>query len=67
LRVTIGTLRHDQHRDDASVRGQRIGIGEVDGTVVFVVYTDRGDTRRIVSARLANEQERRKWQSFAKP
>jgi hypothetical protein len=41
-------------------------IGEVDGTVLSVVYTDRGETRRIILARLANERERSTWQSFAK-
>ena len=41
-------------------------IGQVQDFVLVVVYTDRGDTRRIISARLANKKERTLWQSFAK-
>jgi antitoxin HigA-1 len=33
--------------------------------ILFVVYTDRGDARHIISAPLANSKERRLWQSFA--
>jgi uncharacterized DUF497 family protein len=36
-------------------------IGDVDGTILFVVYTDRGDTRWIISARKANRRERARW------
>jgi uncharacterized DUF497 family protein len=40
-------------------------IGRVIDDIVFVVYTDRGDARHIISARLASRKERRLWQSFA--
>jgi hypothetical protein len=33
-------------------------IGEVDGEVIAVVYTWRGDTARIISARRASRRER---------
>jgi len=33
-------------------------IGQADATVLFVVYTWRGKTRRIISARLAKRRER---------
>jgi uncharacterized DUF497 family protein len=36
-------------------------IGEADGIVLHVVFTDRGDVRRIISVRLANREERRRW------
>lgn len=37
---------------------QRIGVyGEVNGVVLFVVYTHRGDNRRIISARKAGTHE----------
>lgn len=36
-------------------------IGAVDGRVLFVVYTDRGDVRRIISARDADRRERELW------
>lgn len=39
-------------------------IGAVGNEVLVVIYTDRGDTRRIISARGANRKERLKWQSF---
>jgi len=38
-------------------------IGEADGVVLHVVYTDRDTVRRIISARLANRKERRRWQA----
>lgn len=41
-------------------------IGQIQGFILVVIYTDRGDTRRIISARLANKKERALWQSFAK-
>ena len=36
-------------------------IGEADGLVLHVVFTDRGDIRRIISARLASRKERDRW------
>ena len=36
-------------------------IGKVDGLVVHVVFTDRDDVRRIISARLADRKERKRW------
>jgi len=40
-------------------------IGQVGEDIVFVVYTDRGDARHIISARLASRKERSLWHSFA--
>jgi len=31
------------------------------GHILHVVYTQRGDVRWIISARMANKKERRKW------
>ena len=36
-------------------------IGEIDGNVYVVVYTDLPDARRIISARRANRKERAQW------
>lgn len=36
-------------------------IGEVDGVVLVVIYTDRDDVRWIISARKANRKERALW------
>ena len=36
-------------------------IGEVNGIVLVVIYTDRDDVRWIISARKANKKERALW------
>jgi uncharacterized DUF497 family protein len=38
-----------------------IAIGEVEGFVLTVVYTDRGDVRWLISARRASRKERKLW------
>ena len=55
--------RQDDRRDYGEVRIQ--AIGRVGDDILFAVYTDRGDARHLISARLANRRERRLWQSFA--
>jgi len=52
--------------DDRKAYGEEriIAIGEVDEVILVVVYTDRGEVRRIISARHANKKEREIWQSF---
>jgi uncharacterized DUF497 family protein len=54
----------DERRDYGEERV--IAIGEIAGEVIVVVYTDRGQIRRIISARRANRRERAVWQQFAK-
>ena len=51
--------------DDRANYGEvrMIAIGMIDGKLYTVVYTDRGDVRRIISAHRASRQESRKWQS----
>jgi len=39
-------------------RWQTLGMA---GKVLFVVYTERGESKRIISARLANKAERRSY------
>lgn len=46
----------DLRRDYGEAR--RIAVGGVGGLIVSVVYTWRGETRRIISARRANRHER---------
>ena len=53
----------DDRQEYGEVRVQ--AIGEAEGNVLFV-YTDRGDLRRIISARKANRRERKQWRSFVK-
>lgn len=36
-------------------------IGEVDGVVLVVIYTDRDDVRWIISSRKASRKERALW------
>jgi uncharacterized DUF497 family protein len=38
-------------------------IGQVDRDILAVIYTIRGDTIRIISARRANRRERAQWHS----
>ena len=49
----------DDRRDYGEMRVR--AIGEVDGVVLHVVFTDRGDVRRVISARLADRKERDRW------
>src|ERR1017187_9551759 len=52
----------DNRRDYGEVRVQAIGRAGDD--ILSVVYSDRGEARRIISARLTNKMERKLWQSF---
>ena len=54
----------DERRDYGEER--IIAIGEIDGEVLVLVYTDGGQVRRIISARRANGKERETWRLFAK-
>jgi uncharacterized protein len=56
--------RRDDRRDYEEIRMQ--AIGRVGNDILFVVHTDRGDMRHIISARRANRRERKLWHSFAK-
>ncbi|MGD9614449.1 MAG: BrnT family toxin [Alphaproteobacteria bacterium] len=38
-------------------------LGEIEGRVCVVIYTWRGDNRRITSARKANVRERREYRA----
>jgi hypothetical protein len=52
----------DDRRDYGEVRMQ--AIGQIGRDVLFVVYTDRGDARHVISARLASRKERKLWRLF---
>lgn len=49
----------DRRKDYGEKRMQ--AIGEVDGEILFVVYTDREPYRWIISARLAEDDEVERW------
>ena len=51
--------RVDQRREYAEERRQ--AVGTVRGQVLFVVYTLRGEVRRLISARRASSNERRAY------
>ncbi len=53
----------DARRDYGEVRIP--AIGETAGMALVVVYTDRDDMRRIISARVANRKERTQWLSLS--
>jgi uncharacterized protein len=57
--------RPDMRRDYGEDRIN--AVGEIEGVVYHVTYTQRGDTRHIISARLASRKERRLWHSSGKP
>lgn len=52
--------------DDRKDYGEKrmVALGEVDGVILVVAYTDRPGARRIISARPANRKEREKWRSY---
>jgi uncharacterized protein len=56
--------KSDERKDYGELR--ILALGEAEGIVLAVTYTDRGDVRRIISARLASKKERALWQSFAR-
>ena len=51
--------RVDRRREYAEERRQ--AVGTVRGQVLFVVYTLRGEVRRLISARRASSNERRAY------
>ena len=55
--------KQDDRHDYGELRMQ--AVGRVGGDVLFVVYTDRGEVRHIISARRASRRKRKSWQSFA--
>lgn len=52
--------RNDTRREYGEMRVQATGFGQ--GKLMFVVYTRRGDLRRLISARLANRNERQRYE-----
>jgi hypothetical protein len=51
----------DSRRDYGETRV--VGIGEVGGRLLVVVFTLRGTVRRIISARKANPREKRRFEA----
>ncbi len=49
----------DNRRDYGEIR--TILLGQIKGRVLYVVYTQRGSIKRIISARKANKREQRKY------
>ncbi|MDB5366625.1 MAG: uncharacterized protein JWM77_2552 [Rhodospirillales bacterium] len=57
--VKIWNGQAAERRSDRDEERRWIAIGEVEGVVLAVIYTDREETRRrIISARLASRSER---------
>ena len=53
----------DRRRDYGETRMR--AVGQVGEAILHVVYTDRGQTRRIISVRIASRKERQLWLSRA--
>ena len=51
-------LDRSENNKSGEERWQTLGMA---GKVLFVVYTERGERKRIISARLANKAERRSY------
>jgi uncharacterized DUF497 family protein len=51
----VSVTKDDDRRDYGECR--RVTVGYLDGRVVVVVWTPRGEARRIISMRKANERE----------
>ncbi|MGO9262201.1 MAG: BrnT family toxin [Bryobacteraceae bacterium] len=49
--------REDTRRDYGEER--RVALGKIEGRLLAVAYTPRGKVTRLISARKANERERR--------
>jgi uncharacterized DUF497 family protein len=49
----------DRRRDYGEER--RLALGEVNGRILLVVYTRRDGNRRLISARRASDDERKKY------
>lgn len=60
-RVFLGrsVVFQDTRRDYGEPR--MVAIGDIDGQLFKVVFTDRGEVRRIISAHRASRQEKRLW------
>jgi len=52
-----------ERRVEDEVRRLALGVVGKDEIVIAVVYTDRGEVRRIISARRATRYERQRYQS----
>lgn len=57
--IFAGEMMEQLGRSEIEPRVQ--AIGEADGVVISVIYTDRGTMRRIISARAARRKERKLW------
>jgi uncharacterized DUF497 family protein len=58
--IAVFDARFLEQRDDRLDYGERWAvIGRIGERFLYVVYTWRGEKRRIISARWANEHERR--------
>ena len=64
IRVFLDPGRLEAESDTVDYGEARIvTIGMVEGVVLSVVYTWRGGRRRLISARKANRQERRRYET----
>jgi uncharacterized DUF497 family protein len=53
----------DTRKDWGEIR--IVAVGSIEARIFTVIYTDRDNVRRIISARRARKKEIESWQSFA--
>jgi len=59
IRIVLNVcLDRSENNTSGEERWQTLGMA---GKVLFAVYTERGEKKRIISARLANKAERRSY------
>ncbi len=54
----------DDRKDYGELR--EVGIGEIEGIILYVVFTIRGERIRIISTRKANKEEREAYYEYFK-
>jgi uncharacterized DUF497 family protein len=57
--------RRDESEGNTSGEERRQTLGKV-GPIFFVVYTENGEERRIITARTAKKNERRSYEGYYK-
>ena len=63
-RAVFQDPNHIDDLDDRDYGEERwVAIGELGPIVAYVVYTDRGDVRRLISARKATPDEKARYRS----
>lgn len=64
VRMFAGRVVEWEDRREDWGEARIVAVGVVDQRFLTLVYTDRGEVRRIISARPSRKQEKERWLSF---